>query len=57
MEEVSYDFQVIGESKADPDMLDVLLVATRTENVDQRRAAVEAAGLIAEGGRRGGLRA
>jgi type IV pilus assembly protein PilM len=46
MEEVSYDFQVMGESKADPDMLDVLLVATRTENVDQRRAAVEAAGLI-----------
>ncbi len=46
MEEVSYDFQVIGESATDPDMLDLLLVATRTENVDQRRAAVEAAGLI-----------
>ena len=46
MEEVSYDFQVMGESKSDPDMLDVLLVATRTENVDQRKAAVEAAGLI-----------
>ena len=29
-------------------MLDVLLVATRTENVDQRKAAVEAAGLIAK---------
>jgi type IV pilus assembly protein PilM len=48
MEEVSYDFQKLGESKTDPDMLDVLLVATRTENVDQRRAAVEAAGLIAK---------
>jgi type IV pilus assembly protein PilM len=47
MEEVSFDFQVIGESAADPDMVDVLLVATRTENVDQRRAAVEAAGLKA----------
>ena len=46
MEEVSYDFQRMGPSKADPDMVDVLLVATRTENVDQRRAAVEAAGLI-----------
>lgn len=45
MEEVSFDFQVVGESAADPDMVDVLLVATRTENVDQRRAAVEAAGL------------
>ena len=47
MEEVSFDFQVIGESPNDPDMVDVLLVATRTENVDQRRAAVEAAGLKA----------
>ncbi|MGI9291724.1 MAG: pilus assembly protein PilM [Gammaproteobacteria bacterium] len=47
MEEVSFDFQVIGESPNDPDMNDVLLVATRTENVEQRRAAVEAAGLKA----------
>jgi len=47
MEEVSFDFQVIGESESDPEMVDVLLVATRTENVDQRRAAVEAAGLKA----------
>lgn len=47
MEEVSFDFQVIGESENDPGMVDVLLVATRTENVDQRRAAVEAAGLKA----------
>jgi type IV pilus assembly protein PilM len=47
MEEVSFDFQVIDESSNDPDMVDVLLVATRTENVDQRRAAVEAAGLKA----------
>jgi type IV pilus assembly protein PilM len=47
MEEVSFDFQVIGESPSDPDMVDVLLVATRTENVDQRRAAVEAAGMKA----------
>jgi type IV pilus assembly protein PilM len=48
MDEVSYDFQVLGDSATDPDMLDVLLVATRTENVDQRRAAVEAAGLVAK---------
>ncbi|MGI9307635.1 MAG: pilus assembly protein PilM [Gammaproteobacteria bacterium] len=47
MEEVSYDFEVLGENKNDPDLVDVLLVATRTENVDQRRAAVEAAGLKA----------
>jgi type IV pilus assembly protein PilM len=46
MEEVSYDFQVIGPSEKDPEMLDVLLVATRTENVEQRQAAVQAAGLV-----------
>lgn len=47
MEEVSFDFEIVGESERDPDMLDVLLVATRTENVEQRQAAVEAAGLVA----------
>ena len=47
MEEVSYDYEVLGSSEKDPDMIDVLLVATRTENVDQRQAAVEAAGLTA----------
>ncbi len=47
MEEVSYDFEILGPSENDPDMVDVLLVATRTENVEQRQAAVEAAGLKA----------
>jgi len=47
MEEVSFDFEVIGDSERDPDMVDVLLVATRTENVEQRQVAVEAAGLQA----------
>jgi type IV pilus assembly protein PilM len=46
MEEVSYDFQVLGPSEKDPEAQDVLLVATRTENVDQRVAAVTAAGLV-----------
>jgi type IV pilus assembly protein PilM len=46
MEEVSFDFEIVGESERDPDMVDVLLVATRTENVEQRQAAVEAAGLV-----------
>ena len=45
MEEVSYDFEVMGPSEKDADMQDVLLVATRTENVEQRQAAVAAAGL------------
>lgn len=48
MEEVSFDFEVMGPSSSDNEMNDVLLVATRTENVDQRRAAVEAAGLTAK---------
>jgi type IV pilus assembly protein PilM len=47
MEEVSFDFEVVGDSERDHEMLDVLLVATRTENVEQRQAAVEAAGLHA----------
>jgi type IV pilus assembly protein PilM len=45
MEEVSFDYEVVGPSDRDPDMVDVLLVATRTENVEQRQVAVEAAGL------------
>lgn len=48
MEEVSYDYEVIGVSDKDPDMFDVLLVATRTENVEQRQAAVDAAGLTSK---------
>jgi type IV pilus assembly protein PilM len=47
MEEVSYDFEVLGPSERDADSIDVLLVASRTDNVDQRRAAVAAAGLSA----------
>ena len=46
MEEVSYDFQVLGPSEKDVEMQDVLLVATRTDNVEQRVAAVTAAGLV-----------
>lgn len=47
MEEVSFDFEVIGPSERDIEMLDVLLVATRSENVEQRVAACAAAGLTA----------
>jgi type IV pilus assembly protein PilM len=45
MEEVSYDFEVLGPSERDGNSIDVLLVASRSDNVDQRRAAVAAAGL------------
>ena len=45
MDEVSYDFEVLGNSEKDGESVDVLLVASRSENVEQRRAAVAAAGL------------
>ena len=48
MDEVSYDFEVLGPSEKDNDSIDVLLVASRTDNVEQRRAAVAAAGLNAK---------
>jgi type IV pilus assembly protein PilM len=47
MDEVAYDFEVLGVSEKDSDSQDVLLVASRSENVEQRRAAVNAAGLQA----------
>jgi type IV pilus assembly protein PilM len=48
MDEVSYDFEVLGAAEKDQETNDVLLVATRTENVEQRQAAVKAAGLTAK---------
>src|SRR5581483_9470825 len=46
MDEVAYDFEVLGPSEKDGESVDVLLVASRSENVEQRRAA--AAGLTAK---------
>ena len=45
LEEVSLDFEVIGASENDPEKVDVLLAASRTENVDVRVAAAELGGL------------
>ena len=45
LEEVNLDFQVLGESEDNPETVDVLLAACRSENVDDRIAAVELAGL------------
>src|ERR1700691_3250913 len=45
MDEVSYDFEVLGNSEKDGESVDVLLVASRSENVEQLRDAVAAAGL------------
>jgi len=45
MEEVRFDFEVLGPSERDSETLDVELVASRTENVELRTSAVKAAGL------------
>lgn len=45
LQEVSLDFQVVGPSEDNPEMVDVLLAASRSENVDNRVAALEHAGL------------
>jgi len=48
LEEVALDFQVIGESEKVPDKVDVLLAASRSENVYSRVDALELAGLTAK---------
>jgi len=48
LEEVNLDFEVLGPSQKNPEMVDVLLAASRSENVDTRVAAVELGGLIAK---------
>ncbi len=47
LEEVNLDFEVLGPSEHDPERVDVLLAASRSENVDVRVAAIEIAGLKA----------
>lgn len=45
LEEVNLDFHVMGESENAPHMVDVLLAASRSENVEDRTAAAEIGGL------------
>lgn len=47
LEEVNLDFDVIGPSPNAPGMVDVLLAASRRENVDDRVGALDMAGLTA----------
>jgi type IV pilus assembly protein PilM len=47
LEEVNIDFEVIGPSEKNTELVDVLLAASRSENVDDRVAALELAGLTA----------
>jgi len=48
LEEINLDFQVLGETKNNPETVDVLLAASRSENVELRTAAAEIAGLTAK---------
>jgi len=45
LEEVNLDFEVLGPSERNPDMVDVLLAASRSENVEDRVSALEMANL------------
>ena len=46
VEEIYLDFEVKGPSQASSEQQDILLVATRKENVDTREAALKEAGLV-----------
>lgn len=48
LEEVNLDFEIIGPSLEGDDRLDILLAASRSDNVDSRVAALECAGLRAK---------
>jgi type IV pilus assembly protein PilM len=48
LEEVSLDFEVIGRSDKSPEMVDVLLAASRSENVELRVDAIDMGGLAAK---------
>lgn len=45
LEEINLDFQTLGPSPGNPDLTEILLVATRSENVDVRVGAADLAGL------------
>ena len=47
LEEINLDFQILGPNEKNPDMVDVLLAASRSENIEARVAALELAGLTA----------
>jgi type IV pilus assembly protein PilM len=47
LDEISLDFSILGPSPSDPGRIDVLLAASRSDNVDVRVAALETAGIQA----------
>jgi type IV pilus assembly protein PilM len=48
LEEINLDFQILGETTGNPETVDVLLAASRSENVELRTAATEIANLTAK---------
>lgn len=48
LDEVRMDFQVLGPSEKNPEKVEVLIAASRTENVELRTDALEIGGLTAE---------
>ena len=48
IDEVSIDFEVLGPVPSNPEMIQVLLAASRTENVELRQSALELGGLTAK---------
>jgi type IV pilus assembly protein PilM len=45
LEEINLDFEVIGQTEGNPDSVDVLLAASRSENIELRSAALALGGL------------
>ena len=45
LEDVAMDFEVVGPNKNNPDRVDVMLAASRADNVESRVAALELGGL------------
>ena len=48
IEEVNLDFEVLGAMPGNPEMVQVLLAASRAENVEMRASALEVGGLTAK---------
>mgnify|MGYP001826482100 FL=1 len=48
LEEVSLDFEVLGPSARNADLMDILLAASKSENIESRQDAIDSAGLKAK---------
>ncbi len=46
LEEINLDFEVMGPTENNPETIDVLLAASRSENIEARTAALEIGGLV-----------